>query len=107
MAEDEDAAPQYELVLPFVLVTSKGGPFDDDAFVAGWQCAEIDQALTALAPWGATMAKTVYAQVVPQLDLIAMKHGYAMETTLERDGEPLPEGWAIAAFRPSAEERPQ
>lgn len=48
---DEMDQPQpdeeLELVVPFIVCASKGGPFDDDSFVAGFRCGEIDKALAA------------------------------------------------------------
>lgn len=32
MAEEEQ---EYDLVMPFVVCQSQGGPYDDDAFVGG------------------------------------------------------------------------
>jgi hypothetical protein len=98
--EDEDAASQFELVMPFVVVASKGGPYDDEAFVAGWSCAEIDQALNAVAPWRATFQRTVRTEVVPQVDLIAMKHEYTLthddpDVDLERN-----DGWTMVTLSP-------
>lgn len=95
----DDDSVEYELVMPFVVVTSKGGPYDDEAFAAGWACAEIDQALKAVAPWNATFARTIRTTVVPQVDLIAMKHGYQLTYDEDADRE-RGDGWTLAAFSP-------
>ena len=100
MDEDEDAASQFELVMPFVVVTSKGGPYDDEAFVAGWSCAVIDQALAALAPWRATFQRTVRTAVVPQVDLIAMKHEYALMHDDEDADRERDDGWSTITLSP-------
>ncbi|MGE3795121.1 MAG: hypothetical protein AB7I38_14500 [Dehalococcoidia bacterium] len=73
MSDHEDAS--YGLVMPFVATTSNGGPFDDQAFVAGYECGSIDMALHVLAPIGATVSRWVHPELLPQLDLIAMRHG--------------------------------
>jgi hypothetical protein len=101
--EFEDGGQRFELVMPFVVVTSKGGPYDDAAFVAGWECAVIDRALGAVAEYEATFRRTVHSANLPQLDLIAMKHGYAMEG-LELDvdaklADPAGE-WSWVSFAP-------
>ena len=74
MSEDE----QHGLVMPFVVVASHGGPYDDEAFVAGWECGSLDMALRVLAPTGAVLRRWVKPALIEQLDLIAMKHGRAL-----------------------------
>lgn len=73
MAEQPEG---YEIVLPFTVVTSAGGPYEDQAFVAGFQAGSIDVDLRVGMPqpeyW-------VPSALVPQLDLIAMRRGYLME----------------------------
>jgi hypothetical protein len=68
---------EYEPVMPFVLVKSNGGQFDDGAFVAGATCGALDQELTITAALQ-TLPRERYMDVryVPQVDLIAMQHGY-------------------------------
>lgn len=82
---------EHTLVMPFVVVASKGGPYDDDAFVAGWQCATVQEALRHS---GASWAGTVPAAILPQLDLIAMDRGLALIS------EPAGEYWAFATIAP-------
>jgi hypothetical protein len=75
MADDEEQG--YGLVMPFVSVASKGGPYDDDAYAAGWAMGALDTRLAmSFVP---VHEETVRAADVPQADLIAMKHGYRME----------------------------
>lgn len=67
-----------ELVFPFVVCQSNGGPYDDDAFTAGYQCGRVDSALASAAAVGANRAAfTVGTRVVAQVELIAMHHGFA------------------------------
>ena len=68
--------PGYELVMPFITVASKGGPHDDASYCAGWQCGGIDALLGMLAQVRGEFTVTALPEVVPQFDLIAMKHGY-------------------------------
>lgn len=76
--------PDYEMVMPFLVVRSKGGPYDDEAFTAGWAMGSLDARLGSLVidPGGTyKIDVTVPPDCVPQIDLIAMKHGFACETT--------------------------
>jgi hypothetical protein len=83
---DDDAIPDdddrrqlgYVLAMPFVVVVSVGGPFEDHAYAAGWSCGKIDQ---ALAHRPARYETAVDERTMPQLDLVAMAHGYRMTPT--------------------------
>lgn len=85
--EDEmsDGEHAMELVMPFTCVTSVGGPYDDRAFAAGFQAGQIDRSLAAIAAVeGQGMYDiTVRTDLAPQLDLIAMRHGFT--TDAEQD----------------------
>ena len=89
-----DREPEYELAMPFVLCASAGGPYDDDAFVAGWECCKIDHLLEN--GRFAVTEETVRTDNLPQLDLIAMRYGFTMEVE-HADG-----GWTIARFTKTA-----
>lgn len=93
MSED----PERELVMPFVVVESTGGPYADAAFVAGYECGWIDAMLYALRPAGASLQRWVYPALLAQIDLIAMKHEMKM-SVLEHDesGE-----WVSIEIRPA------
>lgn len=83
----------YEVSMPFVCVESVGGPYEDEAFVAGFQVGSITAALGS----GVTqyLDATVRTGVVDQLDLAAMKHGFLM--TREAWSE-APEEWTFVKF---------
>lgn len=66
--------PEYELVMPFVCVTSKGGPYDDTAFCAGWHMGSLDALLASTRP--VVHEDTIRTSCREQADLISMKHGY-------------------------------
>jgi hypothetical protein len=86
---------EYEIVMPFVIVKSHGGQFDDAAFVAGMTCGSIDQELTITAALH-TLPRERYLDVrhIPQIDLIAMRHGYQIHLgDLDESGE-----WQFAEF---------
>lgn len=87
---------EYSLVMPFVVCASQGGPYEDQAFVAGYQAGLLDKALSVMAAiGGGELTSTVVTALVPQLDLVAMKHGFAMEAEPCADAE----GWTFATFR--------
>lgn len=66
---------QWGLVLPFVVCESKGGPYEDHAFVAGVRYGLWSQ-LLKLQP--SEHANYEPKDLVPQLDLLAMHHHYRM-----------------------------
>lgn len=73
--EPEDAG--FGLLMPFVTVTSKGGPHDDMSYTAGWEMGVLD---TELEHSRALVAeRVIHASNAPQADLIAMRHGYRAE----------------------------
>lgn len=80
----------YELVLPFVCVASKGGPFDDDAFVAGYRLGMLDLELAMLNTLEfSSVAKVVDKRCLDQVDLIAMHRGWrVLHVGFEHEG-----GW--------------
>lgn len=93
MAEDEQPEG-YELVMPFVSVASNGGPYDDEAYVAGWRMGGLDARLGLegiLRPL--SHEDTIRTSDVPQADLIAMKHGYRLDVEPSED-----DAWAFARF---------
>lgn len=86
---------EYTLAMPFVLCQSEGGPYDDAAFIAGATCGALIEELRVLRLTTATPhERYVNAKYLPQIDLIAMSHGYTI-----KPGE-LDEasGWQIVAF---------
>lgn len=97
---DQPQEDGYELVVPFIVCQSKGGPHEDDAFVAGFQCGQIDQALKT---GPAVMAVRIWFPMVrtdlrEQLELIAMHRGYPVVEF--EQSEEVPE-WADVTFKAS------
>lgn len=97
MSADHD----YELVMPFVVCQSKGGPYDDEAYVAGFEAGMLHVLLEVKPP----EADESYRPPVPihegnraQVDLIAMRHGLVAE--FEEAGD----GWAYVTIRGEGEE---
>lgn len=90
--------PEYGLLMPFVVVASKGGPYDDASFVAGARM----KALWDRCELGIEDSFEVYepTPLVPQLDLVAMQFGYRIDATPWWEA---PEEWALVRFVKSAE----
>ncbi|MFB6392704.1 hypothetical protein [Polymorphospora lycopeni] len=85
----------YDLIYPFTVCASNGGPYDDEAFTAGMQAGRVDHALAAAAAVGITEATfTVSTPLVPQLDLIGMHRGFS--TMEAKDAEV--DGWSFVRF---------
>jgi len=108
---DQPEPEGMSLVVPFIACTSHGGPFDDDAFVAGFQCGEIDKALATLAVTAGSLSTRISARwavptaLLPQLELLAMNRGFmhieAVEIGETEDHAAMPE-WSVATFSTEA-----
>lgn len=93
--EDQDGSATWGLVMPFVVCASRGGPYDDQSFVAGYAAGRLAVLLESLATCGGSGTRfTVHTGLLPQLDLMAMRHGFTL------DSAPCPEadGWSTATF---------
>ncbi len=92
----------YELLYPFVACASQGGPYDDDAFVAGVQVGRLDRSLELAAAAGADrLSATVYTTLVPQLELAAMARGWPIvlaEQVAETEDHPAMPEWSQITF---------
>lgn len=80
--------------MPFVVTSSQGGTYDSAAFVAGCRF-ERDYAEIQAAPHMLAWANYVYPPMVPQYDLVAMKHGFVM--TVE-PWEEYPDEWVLVTL---------
>jgi hypothetical protein len=69
---------EYGLVMPFVPVVSKGGPYDDDAYTAGWEMGQLSMLLEQVQPTSHT--QTVHTTNLEQVDRLAQYHGYDLTT---------------------------
>ncbi len=79
MDDDENT---WELMFPFTVCASAGGPYDDAGFVAGFTVGKIHGALDEMA----------------HADIVA-----PFERTVPADATPLGDGWATITFTPGAE----
>ncbi len=75
--EPDPIDTEYELIMPFIVCQSNGGPYDDDSFVAGWELGKLDVELPTHAALGyQSLSRLAHAGTVPQVELLAMKHGF-------------------------------
>lgn len=99
---DDEVGHPFGMVMPFLPVTSKGGPFDDNAYAAGWECGQIAALLEYSSEVPGTLAESqrlklpVRTANVDQLDLVAMHHGFVID-----EREPWEDGseWTFIRFR--------
>lgn len=68
--------------MPFINVKSKGGMYDDQAYMAGYEMGILDMALVQASHYMVEMI--IHSTNEMQADLIAMRHGWQVEV-LERD----------------------
>lgn len=92
MSDTPDQEPaEYGLVMPFVAVASKGGPYGDDAYTAGYEMGILDATLAAKPREHQVTIHTTNKQ---QADLIAMRRGYRCSAVAAFE---FPE-WTFATF---------
>lgn len=89
----------YKLVMPFLPVESRGGPYEDEAYTAGFQMGRIDRFLEVRRL--AKVEQLIYRENLPQADLMAMRHGYRLEVA---EYEENPDWVFICFFRVVAQE---
>lgn len=94
-----DEPAEYGLVMPFVVVASKGVPYDDGAYTAGYEMGLLDAALAAKPT---RHEVTILSANATQADLVAMHHGFVCRF------DPSPEfpDWTHATFTPQREDHP-
>jgi hypothetical protein len=99
---DQPEEQSWGLAVPFVVCQSQGGPYDDDAFVAGFQCGQVDKALAVSAAAGSRTVTLplIRTELIRQLELIAMNHGYPVVTV---QPEQLSPDWATVTFAAGGE----
>lgn len=94
--QPEDEEITFTLVFPFVVCQSNGGPFDDDAFAAGYAMGRLDECLRAAQQVGAqTVAYSIRTELIAQAELMAMHYGFPKMVT--KVHEEYPE-WCEVSF---------
>lgn len=86
--------PDRELVMPFVVCVDQGGPFDSKAFVAGCEFERHNAELRAC-PGALAWQAYVVPEMVPQYDLLAMHHGFTMQS---EPWDEHPDDWVLVTF---------
>ena len=105
MSDQDDH--DLELVIPFVIVESKGGPYQDESFVAGYQVGQIATQLEVTAAIGAPSLELpiVRRAILPQLELHAMHHGFPVLTVSEPTAAHIGgDEWCSVSFARHAKE---
>lgn len=87
--QDEEGMAGYELIMPFVACLSEGGPFDDDAFTAGFTVGMWYERLGNLTHGCVRIeiCEPIRTDLVPQFDLLAMRFDWKLTPELV-DGMP-------------------
>lgn len=77
----------YEMLMPFVVCKSEGGPYEDAPFVAGWSLGYLEARLELAALNFGLDPRPIYLppEVQPQVDLLAMQSGFTVKTTPHSD----------------------
>lgn len=78
--------------VPFVAVESLGGPYDDEAFSAGFQLGMLNMGFF-IDDFPDHFCMPMFRQSVRQADLIAMRHGWCTRVHEEVDDQ-----WVILSF---------
>ncbi len=74
---DEDEVT-FGLVMPFVVAQSQGGPFEDQAYIAGYEMGLLAAELEHSRPH--YLRRTLHTANLRQVDLIAMRYGYSLRS---------------------------
>lgn len=94
---DQPEEEAFGLVVPFIVCKSEGGPYDDEAFVVGFQAGQIDKELAVAATMGVTSAQfTVHTAILKQLELIGMNRGFPTMHVGEFDPDEIGHDCALA-----------
>ena len=86
---------EFGLMMPFVVCASHGGPYDDAAYCAGFEAGMVDTILATLPVGINQMSRPVRSENLPQIDLLAMQHGWSIVSTVDDEH---PE-WTTVTFR--------
>jgi hypothetical protein len=90
MSDDEAT---YGLEMPFLPVTSRGGPFPDDAYVCGYEAGRLDSFLASMSSsLDLPNDMLLHEENAEQADLIAMRHGFTVQVM------PWRGGWVLVSF---------
>lgn len=110
---DDDHMPGWQLLMPFVICTSKGGPYDDEAFTAGYAAGRVAAILEAAPAAVDRVRFTLQRPLLPQLELIGMLYAFPVlvveDALLDVDevdnGAEVNDQWARVTFHRQVEAR--
>lgn len=88
---------EYTPVMPFVVCTSQGGPYDDAPFVAGVRFGDLHRLMRSLPPEITTFRHVDYWALMPQIDLLAMHERWQVDVDAS-EGEAWSDEWACMTF---------
>lgn len=80
----DEEGTEYALIMPFVVCQSHGGPYEDAAFCAGWEMGMLDEQMKRMER-AVAVESTIRAASLPQADLVYMKHGFQITSTVYDD----------------------
>lgn len=80
----------FELEMPFIVCVTNGGAYIDRDFVAGYTAGWLDATLER--PRGGELKKYVPPELIPQIELLTMKHNWTMTS------EPYSDEWTLCTF---------
>lgn len=96
MSHPGTAPEEGELVVPFIVCESEGGPFDTESFVHGFEVGRWERTLDMMPPEVEVICTNVHDANLRQLDLIAMHHRWHIEADPDEDDKV--EGWTHVHF---------
>lgn len=89
---------EYDMVMPFVTTDGEGGIHDARSYACGWEMGQLDAQLNMTRHLSAVpIALMIHTENLPQVDLIAMKHGFL---TMSEAVEGYPEH-TVVGFAPA------
>lgn len=98
MSDDEST---YELAVPFICCQSQGGPYDDEAFAAGFDLGQLDRQM--LVGGLVAIECQVRGPSFRQLDLLAMHRGWVLTMLTGPNVDPDGEEWVPIELVPTME----
>lgn len=96
---------EFGMQLPFVTVASKGGPYEDTSYCAGYEMGQLDAKLAHLRVVGGhiTLSVTMSRENLPQADLIAMHHGFVGAVVDQGECAEHDHTWAVVNYSPATQ----
>lgn len=104
MSDDTPGDGDAEMLVPFTVVQSHGGPFEDKAFQAGYNMGRLEARFLAAEHFGLGLPTVpIERTMLEQIDLLAMHYNITMneidipDDKVDLDHDPRPQ-WAWIKF---------